>query len=118
MLLVRAQLRHDIHRIRREVRQEVQHLIEDGEEDLEEWLRRRPAAVRQTFTTPDKDRPTQVLVLLDLLRRLDYPDITDDLTNGFDMVGRVRPGPGWRKRTDGLSTRCAAGTGNMRAAGC
>ena len=27
--------------------------------------------------------------------------ITDDLTNGFDMVGKVRPGPGWRKRTDG-----------------
>ena len=62
----------------KKVRQEVQHLIETA-----------------TFATPDKDRPTQVLILLDLLRRLDYPDmdgITDDLTNGFDMVG---------KRTDG-----------------
>ena len=75
------------------MRQEVQQLIEDGEEALEEWLRRRPAAVRQTFA----------MVLLNLLRRLDYPDmdgIADDLTNGFDMVGKVRPGPGWRKRTD------------------
>ena len=27
--------------------------------------------------------------------------ITDDLTNGFDIMSKVRPGPGWRKRTDG-----------------
>ena len=51
LLVVRGQLRHDIHRIRREVRQEIQQLIEDGEDDLDEWLKHRPAAVRQTSSS-------------------------------------------------------------------
>ena len=82
------------------MRQEIRQLIEDGEEDLDRWLSHRSAGAADLWDPPQGP----VLVLLDLLRRLDYPDmagVTDDLTNGFDMVGKVRPGPGWRKRTDG-----------------
>ena len=49
-------------------------------------------------------RPTQVLVLLELLRRLGYPDLAaleEDMTDGFQMLGDIRPGPGWSARDDG-----------------
>ena len=67
-------------------------------------------------------RPTQVLVLLDLLQRLDYPDmdgVTDDLTNGFDMVGKVRGGanePTAGTMTPSTSKESAGATGSMSAA--
>ena len=41
------------------------------------------------YSTPDKDTPTQVPLLLYLLEQLEE-GITDDLTNGFDMIGRIR----------------------------
>ena len=59
---------------------------------------------RATYQTPGKKRHTQIPVILELLRRVGYPDmpgITDDLTNGFVMLGEVRRAPGWRTRTDG-----------------
>ena len=78
-------------------------LLEDGEEDLKE-----SQVGVQTFGPPDKDRPSQVLVLLDLLRRLRYPDMAgitaEDLTNGFDMVGKV-PGTPWLSMLTKLGRR-------------
>ena len=51
--------------------------------------------VGQTFT--------QAPVFLYLLELVGYPDVSnlrDDLENGFDMIGEVRRGPGWRDRDD------------------
>ena len=42
-------------------------------------------------------------VILHLLTLTGYPDvagITEDLTEGFQMLGRLRPGPGWTSRRD------------------
>ena len=78
-------------------------LIDDMTEQTAEWMSQRSAAVQATYSTPDKPAVTQIPVLLELLRRLNYPDLanlTDDLTQGFNMIGALKPGPGWRKRTD------------------
>ena len=63
-------------------------MVETGTADLLTWMADRPHHVRATFNTPDKDRPTQCLVLLDLLDRISYPavaDLRDDLEQGFTM---------------------------------
>ena len=39
-------------------------------------MSQRPPALQATYSTPDKPAVTQVLVLLNLLRRLNYPDLT------------------------------------------
>ena len=95
--------RHDLTRIRTEVINDIRQLVEDGSEALDKWLAQRPPQVRATFTTPDKPRPTQCLVLLQLLTDIGYPDVEGlrtDLCNGFTMTGKLRPGPGWAKRRD------------------
>ncbi|CAE7894876.1 unnamed protein product [Symbiodinium necroappetens] len=99
----RRRWRHDLARIRREVVQEVKDMLGDVAEQTAEWMSQRSAAVKATYSTPDKPAVTQIPVLLELLRRLNYPDLenlTDDLTQGFNMVGGLKPGPGWKKRTD------------------
>ena len=104
LLELRRRWRHDIVRIRREVLAEVHLLIDDLEEDSRSWMAARPSWVRATYSTPDKPAPTRVLAFLELLRRLGYPDmaaITEDMTDGFQMLGEIRPGPGWRRREDG-----------------
>ena len=70
----------------------------------EEWLASRPAPVRSTYMVPGKARHTQIPVVLHLLTMVGYPDVagmTADLTDGFDMLGELRRGPGWKPRTDG-----------------
>ena len=67
--------------------QEVKDLIDDLAEQTAEWMSQRSAAVKATYSTPDKPAVTQIPVLLELLRRLNYPDLenlTDDLTQGFN----------------------------------
>lgn len=75
LILVVRRWRHDLPRIRTQVIQEIQGLIDEGEEDLQLWLQQRPEQVKATFTTPDKPKPTQCLVLLKLLRAVKYPDV-------------------------------------------
>ena len=61
-------------------------------------------ATSRRCTTPDKDTPTQVPLMLYLLDQLGYPDmdgIKSDLTEGFNMIGRIRPRPGWPVCQDG-----------------
>ncbi|CAE7346880.1 unnamed protein product, partial [Symbiodinium sp. KB8] len=104
LLELRRRWRHDLVRIRREVLAEVHLLIDDLEEDSRTWMAARPSWIRATYSTPDKPAPTRVLAFLELLRRLGYPDLTaltEDMTDGFQMLGEIRPGPGWRRREDG-----------------
>ena len=104
LLELRRRWRHDLVRIRREVLAEVHLLIDDLEEESRTWMAARPSWVRATYSTPDKPAPTRVLAFLELLRRLGYPDLTaltEDMTDGFQMLGEIRPGPGWRGREDG-----------------
>ena len=103
VLKVASMWRHDLRRIRRGVVQELKVMVDDMEDTTKEWLARRPFPVRSTYSTPDRDRPTQVPLLLHLLRDAGYPDVTslsDDLSDGFDMLGEIKPGPGWKARDD------------------
>ena len=101
LLSMRRRWRHDIVRIRREVLAEVHLLIADLEDDSRPWMAARPSWVRATYSTPDKPAPTQVLAFLELLGYPDLAALTEDMTDGFQMLGEIRPGPGWRRRDDG-----------------
>ena len=99
-----ATWRHDVVRIRGEVLAEIKEMVAEWAAETEAWMAQRPEPVRSTYATADKDRPTQIPVLLELLGVVGYPDIagiTADLTHGFDMLGEVRCGPGWKDRKDG-----------------
>ncbi|CAE7664169.1 eIF3-S7, partial [Symbiodinium necroappetens] len=96
--------RHEVTRLRREVLVELAQLVQDMRETTDEWLAARSAPVRSTYTVPGKTRHTQIPVVLHLLQMVGYPDVagmTSDLTDGFDMLGEVGRGPGWKPRTDG-----------------
>ncbi|CAE7879635.1 unnamed protein product, partial [Symbiodinium necroappetens] len=96
--------RHEVARLRQEVLVELAQLVLDMQGTTEEWLAARSAPVRSTYTVPGKARHTQIRVVLHLLRMIGYPDVagmTADLTDGFDMLGELRRGPGWKLRTDG-----------------
>ena len=83
---------------------ELARLVQDMQETTDEWLAARSAPVRSTYTVPGKTRHTQIPVVLHLLQMVGYPDVagmTADLTDGFDMLGELRRGPGWKPRTDG-----------------
>ncbi|CAE7927509.1 eIF3-S7 [Symbiodinium necroappetens] len=91
--------RHEVTRLRREVLVELAQLVLDMQETTDEWLASRSAPVRSTYTVPGKARHTQIPVVLNLLEMVGYPDvagITADLTDGFDMLGELRRGPGWK----------------------
>ena len=83
--------------------QEVNRMIEEQEAETAAWLVALPGPAFSIFSVPDRDRVTQLPVLLQLLETIGYPDVpglADDLNNGFDILGPLRPGPGWRPRSD------------------
>ena len=94
VLEFRREWRHDLARIRQDVLNELRELVEDAEDDTAAWLAALPAHVRATYVTKDRPRP---------FRGVGYPpadDLHQDVNVGFDMLGSVRPAPGWRPRSD------------------
>ena len=103
VLEFRREWRHDLARIRQDVLAELRELVEDAEDDTAAWLAALPAHVRATYITKDRPRPFQGIVFDRLLRGVGYPaadDLQQDVNLGFDMLGSVRPAPGWRPRSD------------------
>jgi hypothetical protein len=85
------------------VLQEIRDLVDDTQDELQAWLANRPSWIRATYQPKGRATPFNTLVFTHLLKELAYPDvpgIMDDLTHGFHMVGKLRPGPGWRRRLD------------------
>ncbi|CAE7195818.1 eIF3-S7 [Symbiodinium natans] len=83
VLKVANMWRHDLRRIRRGVVQELKIMVDDMEDTTKEWL-----ACRCCSTSS---------------RDAGYPDVkslADDLADGFDMLGEIKPGPGWKPRDD------------------
>ena len=76
-----------------------------------------PADVKETgrasSTTPDTHGLCRRMVGIGATERLEtigYPDVAgmkEDLTDGFEMIGEIRRGPGWRPRSD---ARCTSPT--------
>ncbi|OLP83053.1 hypothetical protein AK812_SmicGene36237 [Symbiodinium microadriaticum] len=82
VLNIRRRWRHDLARIRREVLQEVKIMVDDHAEQTTEWMSQRSAAVKATYSTPDKPAVTQIPVLLELLRtddRYKHPASMEEL---------------------------------------
>ena len=74
-------------------------------------MARRKSWVRAMYSTPDKPAPTQVLVFLELLRLLGYPDVQaleEDMTDGFQTIGDIRPGPGRRTNAEYVRKKIGA----------
>ena len=95
--------RHDLHRLRQEVTDDIIQLIEDMEEITQQWWHHLKPHVRQVYWDPELAQRTQIPVFLHLLKSLGYPammDITEDLNCGFSILRELPPGPGWRPRTD------------------
>ncbi|CAE7869448.1 unnamed protein product, partial [Symbiodinium necroappetens] len=100
---VSPEWRHDLVRIRAEVLRELQEMVDDAAEDTTAWLATLPPHVRATYETSDRPRPFQGPIFDRLLGDLGYPatdDLRQDVTEGFDMLGRVRAAPGWKPRSD------------------
>ncbi|OLP91089.1 hypothetical protein AK812_SmicGene27264 [Symbiodinium microadriaticum] len=75
-----------------EVIAEVHMLIDDLDDDTPGPGWRHDSWVRATYSTPDKPAPTQVLAFLELLRRLNYPDLTaltEDMTNPVPIADLI-----------------------------
>ncbi len=93
----------DLHRLRTEVLQDVQHLILEWREHTDQWFRDRPSHLQKVYWHADRNQVTEIPVFLELLRRCNFPglsELADDLHWGFQTVGPLHAGCGWLPRTD------------------
>ena len=91
----------DMVTIRQKVIEEIQSMITEREQETLTWHKALPAhcqiAYKQTTMI------TQIPVLVHLLQRLQYPHthvLADELSTGFQLLGRLQPGLRWHVRTD------------------
>ena len=95
--------RPDLDRLRAEVTKDIMELLEDMEDETCRWRESLAPHIQKVYWDQELQQRTQIPAFVHLLRSLGYPD-TDtsaaDLTNGFDIIGALPAGPGWRPRTD------------------
>jgi len=83
--------------------QEIQEITEQHSEQTLEWWGQRKPHVQKAYRNPHTDKITQIPILLDLMRKIGVPHIDkweQMLTDGFNMMGHLMPGPGWKNRSD------------------
>ena len=93
----------DIPRLRQEVVQEVTDLVDDMAEQTMEWYGELQPHIQKVYSRKGSGFITQIPVLLQLLRRCNFPDLSTlaaDLHHGFALTGKQNPGPGWVARQD------------------
>ena len=91
----------DVHRLRAEVVEEVKALRDDLEPQLQAWLRDMPEDTRAALTS-EGSTPLNPFLCFALLDAIHYPHaqvLFDDLKNGFDLAGNLKPGLGWAPTT-------------------
>ena len=94
----------DLPRMRQEVLDEVQQLVDSYEESTFQWWSSLPAHLQKVYWHADRAQYTQVPVYLELLQRCGFPgldDLAEDLHWGFDTIGTLHSGCGWLPRLDG-----------------
>ena len=95
--------RHDLYRLRDEVTEDVLDLIQEMQPLTDQWWDSLEPHIRQVYWDKELQQRTQIPTFLHLLKSLGYPateTLEKDLTDGFDIIGQIPPGPGWRPRTD------------------
>ena len=93
----------DIPRMRSEVVEEINQLVDLWHDETTTWFQHRPTHVQAVYLQHSNQRATQVPLLLYLLEQTGFPamdHVIDDMTNGFNITAQQHPGPGWSVRTD------------------
>lgn len=96
----------DLPNLRRAVVQEIQELIEDFQLEVQQWFHQLPVHIQQVYRQHEGPAwVTMIPVFLHLLRLAGFPSVyfdalEMDLNQGFQVLGTLNPGAGWRPRTD------------------
>ena len=94
---------HDLDRIRQEITEEVELMVEDRSEHTSQWWKALKPHVQAVCYNSEHDQITQIPIFVDLLRMFQFPEIealASELNNGFKVTGELVAGPGWLPRTD------------------
>ena len=94
---------HDLDRIRQEITEEVELMVEDRREHTSQWWKALKPHVQAVYYNSEHDQITQIPIFVDLLRMFQFPEIealAGELNNGFKVTGELVAGPGWLPRTD------------------
>ena len=94
---------HDLDRIRQEITEEVEVMVEDRREHTSQWWKALRPHVQAVYYNSEHDQITQIPIFVDLLRMFQFPEIealAGELNNGFKVTGELVAGPGWLPRTD------------------
>ena len=106
-LMWAIQIQQDLHMpsIRQAVIQDIQHLIQQNQEQTTEWHKLLPTHCRIAYQQPEMI--TQIPTLISLLERIQYPHthiLRQELSDGFPLLGQLQPGLQWHVRSDNKYT--------------
>ena len=93
----------DLDRLRKEVVDDIEHMVTDWGDFTADWMSHRPAHVQEVYMKQNRNSITQVPVFLQLLEDTGFPsmqDVVEDMTLGFALTGVQHAGPGWPRRQD------------------
>ena len=99
-------LQHDLPNLRRAVVREIQELIEDFQPTVHDWFNQLPKHIQQVYRQHEGPAwVTMIPVFTHLLQMAGFPanyfeELKADLNQGFEVLGTLNPGAGWRPRTD------------------
>ena len=85
---------------------EVKDLTHQLQPEVQTWFDTLPGHIQKVYLQPDSQaRVTMIPVFLHLLKMAGFPDdhfenLNYDLNHGFQVLGDLNPGAGWRPRTD------------------
>jgi len=91
----------DMPTIRKKVIDEIQTMIRQQEEETTHWHNSIPTHCQIVYK--QSDMITQIPVLIQLLQKLQYPHtyiLNQELSQGFQLLGRLQPGLQWHVRED------------------
>ena len=94
----------DVHRLRREVLEDIQELVDQWSDHTVDWWKSLPHHLQKVYWHEDTGMITQVPIIIELLERCGFPQLqqmAEDLNLGFSTVGPLHPGVGWWPRLDG-----------------
>ena len=91
----------DMPTIRKKVIEEIQTMIQQQEEETIHWHNSIPTHCHIAYK--QSHMITQIPVLIQLLKKLQYPHtyiFNEELSQGFQLLGRLQPGLQWHVRED------------------